>query len=592
MKTELLAPAKNIEIAKSAIDAGADAVYIGASDFGARQRAGNSLEDIQELVKYAHKFYVKVMVTVNTIIKNSELDDVKNLIKKLYEIGVDSIIVQDMAILKWAIDGEIPPIPLHISTQCNNRTEEKVNFFKRIGLPRVVLARELSVNQIKEIIDKNPQIEIETFMHGALCVSYSGQCYMSQYIGGRSANRGECAQPCRKKYTVIDEKGNVLVKEKHVLSLKDFNTSEHLKELVDIGVKSFKIEGRLKDENYVKNVVAYYRQLLDQYSEKTSSGKTITEFEPNINKVFNRGFTTYFLNGRERCFNFDSPKFIGERVGKIIKITDTYFSVKLNNGVELNNQDGLNFDKKGELGCLINKVASNNIYPNRTEILAKLKEGMSVYRNSDKQFEKSLENAKTKRQIGVNITYSDYHLKAVDEDKNTVTIDVNEREQANNQEKIRENFIKSLSKTGESDFYIKDSVKILSELPFVPISAANEYRRVLFEKLMTERLNNYKREIQKSLKYVNYPIKELDYRGNVYNKDAEKFYNNCGTSVKEYAFEYKEPDREVELMRTKHCIKYALDMCKSPKQLYLIDDKGEKFKLKFDCKNCEMAVIK
>ena len=244
------------------------------------------------------------MVTVNTIIKNSELDDVKNLIKKLYEIGVDSIIVQDMAILKWAIDGEIPPIPLHISTQCNNRTEEKVNFFKRIGLPRVVLARELSVNQIKKIIDKNPKIEIETFMHGALCVSYSGQCYLSQYIGGRSANRGECAQPCRKKYSVVDDKGNILVKDKHVLSLKDFNSTNYLKDLVKIGVKSFKIEGRLKDEYYVKNVVGYYRNLLDKYSEKSSSGKIILGFEPDVDKTFNREYTNYFLNGREDCFIF------------------------------------------------------------------------------------------------------------------------------------------------------------------------------------------------------------------------------------------------------------------------------------------------
>ena len=255
MKTELLAPAKNIEIAKAAIDAGADAVYIGATDFGARQRAGNSIEDIKELVEYAHKFYVKVMVTVNTILKDSELSAAKTLIKELYNIGVDSIIVQDMAILKWAIEGGIPPIPLHISTQCNNRTEEKVNFFRRMGLSRVVLARELSIDQIKDIIAKNPEIEIETFAHGALCVSYSGQCYLSQYIGGRSANRGECAQPCRKKYSVVDDKGNVLVNDKHVLSLKDFNTAQNLEQLVNIGVKSFKIEGRLKDINYVKNII-------------------------------------------------------------------------------------------------------------------------------------------------------------------------------------------------------------------------------------------------------------------------------------------------------------------------------------------------
>ena len=591
MKTELLAPAKNIEIAKAAIDAGADAVYIGASAFGARQRAGNSLDDLKDLVNYAHKFYVKVMVTVNTIIKDSELDDVKELITNLYDIGVDSLIVQDMAILKWAIEGEIPPIPLHISTQCNNRTEQKVNFFNRIGVPRVVLARELSVNNIKEIINKNPEIEIETFMHGALCVSYSGQCYMSQYIGGRSANRGECAQPCRKKYSVVDDKGNILVKDKHVLSLRDFNTTDYLKELVDIGVKSFKIEGRLKDINYVRNVVGYYRELLDKYSDKTSSGRVTLDFTPDINKVFNRGYTTYFLNKREECFNFDTPKFIGERIGKIVEVSDKYFKIKLNSGVVLNNQDGLNFDKKGELGCLINKAENNKVYPNNTTILKQIKSGMSVYRNADTSFEKSLQTSKTKRQIGVNIKYSDFSLYARDEDGNTVSIGITERETPNNVQKMVENFKKSLYKTGESDFYI-NNIEIASELPFIPISSVNEYRRNLFNNLMSERLTNYKRELQKPLKYADYYEKEIDYRGNVFNKEAEEFYKNCGVSVKEYAFEYEQPKHEVELMRTKHCIKYALDLCRSNKKLFLIDEKGEKYKLDFDCKNCEMVILK
>ena len=592
MKTELLAPAKNIEIAKIAIDSGADAVYIGGPDFGARQRACNSLEDIKELVQYAHKFYVKVMVTVNTIIKDSELEDVKKLIRNLYEIGVDSIIVQDMAILKWTIDGEIPPIPLHISTQCNNRTEEKVNFFRRLGLSRVVLARELSVTQIKDIISKNPEIEIETFMHGALCVSYSGQCYLSQYIGGRSANRGECAQPCRKKYSVVDDKGNILVKDKHVLSLKDFNTTDYLKQLTEIGVKSFKIEGRLKDGNYVKNVVGYYRSLLDKYSSKSSSGRIILDFEPDINKTFNREYTTYFLDGREDCFNFNTPKFIGERVGKIIQITPKYIRLKLNSRVFLSNQDGLNFDKTGELGCLINKVDGDRVYLNNQDLYSKLKEGMSVYRNSDTKFEKILNTSKTKRQIGVNIKYVDYKLIVSDEDNNSAEIEIKERDIPKNADKMKDNFIKSLNKTGESDFYIRGNIDILSELPFMPVSEVNEYRRMLFSKLMDVRLNNYHRECQKPLKYTDYCEKELDYRGNVYNNDALAFYKNCGVDVKEFALEKSIPDRKIELMRTKHCIKYALNMCKSPKKLYLIDDKNEKFELGFDCKNCEMTVLK
>lgn len=586
MKTELLAPAKNIEIAKAAIDAGADAVYIGGPGFGARHNAGNSLEDIKELVNYAHKFYVKVMVTVNTIVKDSELDEVKQLIFDLHKVGVDALIVQDMAIVKWAIDGEIPDIPLHISTQCNNRTEEKVNFFNRIGLSRVVLARELSIKQIKDIISKNPVIEIETFIHGALCVSYSGQCYLSQYIGGRSANRGECAQPCRKKYTLIDEKGTVIAKDKHLLSLKDFNTTDYIKDLVEIGVKSFKIEGRLKDKNYVSNVVLYYRNIIDNYSDKTSSGKVFTAFTPDINKTFNRGYTSYFLNQREECFNMNTPKFIGERIGKVVEVNKGYFTIKLNNGVKLNPQDGLVFDKTGEIGCLINKISDNNIYPNK---MPNIKAGLSVYRNVDVAFEKELSSAKITRKIGVNIEFSNNMLKATDEDNNSVVLSISEAESANNIEKNRENFEKSMNKTGETDFYITD-IMINSEIPFIPVSKMNEYRRELLSKLLEERLNNYKLEKQKPLKYSKYFEDKIDYHGNVYNSVAEAFYNKCGAEVVEYAPEYSMPTHETELMRTKHCIKYALNMCKSPKKLFLIDDKGQKYNLKFDCSKCEMVI--
>lgn len=587
MKTELLAPAKNIEIAITAIDAGADAVYIGASGFGARHRAGNSLEDIEKLVNYAHKFYVKVMVTVNTIIKNSELEDVKTLIKKLYEIGVDSIIVQDMAILKWAIEGEIPPIPLHISTQCNNRTEEKVNFFNRLGIPRVVLARELSINQIKNIIEKNPNIEIETFIHGALCVSYSGQCYMSNYLGGRSANRGECAQPCRKKYSVVNEDGKVYIKDKHVLSLKDFNASDKVRDLIKIGVKSFKIEGRLKDKLYVKNVVGYYRQIIDKYSDKTSSGRIDLGFTPNINKTFNRSYTEYFLETRGNCFNFDSPKFIGEKIGKVVDVNKKYFIAKLDKKVVLHNQDGLCFNNTGTIGCFVNKIEGNKIFPNSIDGIEK---GMTIYRNIDTDFEKELSNAQTKRQIGVDIKYKNGVLYITDENNNSVSVSVTETEEPNNPDKMNENFIKSMNKTGDSDFYI-NNLNIESKLPFMPISKINEYRRTLFEHLMKERLKNYPIEKSQNLKYTNYPDNTIDYRGNVFNKDAEEFYKNCGAFVKEYAPEHKIPNNNIELMRTKHCIKYSLNMCKSPETLYLVDDRNEKYRLNFDCKHCEMSIL-
>lgn len=292
-QTELLAPAKDFETAVAAIECGADAVYIGAPAFGARQAASNSLEDVEKLVNYAHKFNIKVHVTLNTILRDDELPKAVELIEKLYDIGVDALIVQDMGLVNLAIKEKLPPIVLHMSTQCDNRSLDKVKFFESIGASRVILARELSLDTIREIC-KNTNLEIETFVHGALCVSYSGQCYLSCSIGGRSANRGECAQPCRKKYTLFDGDGNVIAKGKYLLSLKDFNASKYLSELVLAGVKSFKIEGRLKDKNYVKNVVLNYRKELDKISCKVSSGKVFTDFEPDVKKSFNRGFTTYF----------------------------------------------------------------------------------------------------------------------------------------------------------------------------------------------------------------------------------------------------------------------------------------------------------
>lgn len=299
-KIELLAPAKDKETAFAAIDCGADAIYIGASDFGARRAVPNSLADIKEVVDYAHKFYAKVHVTINTILSDDELEQARELIQKLYEIGVDAIIVQDTGLLQLAVEGKLPPIPVHASTQCDNRTLEKVKFFENIGISRVILARELSLEEIRNIC-ANTNVEIETFIHGALCVSYSGQCYMSYAIGGRSANRGECAQACRKKYTLVDSEGNIIAKDRYLLSLKDFNASRHIEELIKAGVKSFKIEGRLKDINYVKNVVGYYRREIDKFAEKTSSGQVELDFEPDLNKTFNRGYTDYFLDARKNA---------------------------------------------------------------------------------------------------------------------------------------------------------------------------------------------------------------------------------------------------------------------------------------------------
>ena len=588
-KVELLAPAKDKKTAITAINSGCDAIYIGASNFGARKKVPNSLEDIKEIVDYAHKFYVKVHVTVNTILTDDEILKAKELIQKLYDIGVDAIIVQDMGIFKLAIDNKLPPIALHASTQCDNRDLEKVKFFDDMGVSRVILARELSLEKIKEIC-ANTNAEIETFIHGALCVSYSGQCYFSHYIGGRSANRGECAQACRKKYTLVDERGNIIAKDKYLLSMKDFNASRHLESLIDAGVKSFKIEGRLKDENYVKNVVAYYRQEIDKFASKTSSGRVFLDFEPDVKKSFNRGFIDYFLDGRKRCFNFESPKSLGEKLGKITKVGKDYFEIGRTDykmaggqaGIKINSQDGLYFNGNG---CLVNKVEGKKIYPNKMDGIAV---GLEVYRNFDSKFEKQLESSKIKRQIGVKFSFKNGILTVIDEDENSVNFTIDSCEKAKNPEKMKENFITQLKKTGDSDFYV-EAIEISEEIPFMPVSQINEIRRTILEKLMNERLKNYKRELQKPLKLSKFPKENLDYRANIHNQCAKEFYEKCGCAVCEMSAESGAFPKE--LMRTKHCLKFAFNMCKSPKKLFLIDEKGKKYPLMFDCKNCEMVVL-
>ena len=578
-KVELLAPAKDKQTAIAAINCGCDAVYIGATNFGARKNAANSIDDIKEVVNYAHKFYVKVHVTLNTILTDDELTEAKELIKKLYDIGVDAIIIQDTGIIEACIRGELPPIVLHASTQCDIRTLEKVKFFEQIGISRVILARELSAAQINEICS-DTNIEVETFIHGALCVSYSGQCYLSRYIGGRSANRGECAQPCRKKYSLADEEGNLIAKDKHLLSLSDFNASDYIGKLINAGVKSFKIEGRLKDINYVKNVASYYRKKIDNIAQKTSSGKVFLDFEPDLYKTFNRGFTDYFLNERKKCFNFETPKSIGEKLGRVVKTGMNWFELN-NQKISVSPQDGLYFDGKG---CLVNKVDGAKIYPNN---MNGIKCGMTVYRNYDAKFEKQLANSKTVRRIRVDFYYENGILKAIDEDCNTVEITVPSNEKAENSEKIKETFIKQLKKTGESDFYC-ENININGELPFIPVAKINQLRRDILEKLMRERLKNYRREEQKKLGYAKCPNTKPDYRANIHNSYAKSFYEKCGCKVTEMSFESGsgKPD---ELMRTKHCLKFAFNMCKSPRKLFLVDGKI-RYPLEFDCKNCEMVI--
>ena len=577
MKTELLSPAKDKKTAFAAIDCGADAVYMGAAAFGARKNAPNSLDDIRDVVNYAHKFRVKVFITLNTILTDSELDEAVTLAGELDKIGVDALIVQDMGLLEKI---KTIGIPVHISTQADNRDLEKVSFFNNLGAARVVLARELSLKQIKEIHDANPNLELEAFVHGALCVSYSGQCYLSQYIGGRSANRGECAQPCRKKYSVETVDGKIIAKDIYALCLKDFNASNRLKDMIDAGVYSFKIEGRLKDSNYVKNITAYYRHELDKYSQKSSSGKSIYPFKPNPQKSFNRGFTDYFLEKRKDCFSLNSPKSRGEYIGVISEVKNG--CIKICTDKTIHPQDGLT---DGIDGFLVNKIENNYVYPNRP---VKFKAGDKIYRNVDVEFEKQVAQ-KVKRQIGVNINITD-ELTLVDEDGIKVSIPITGGEAAKNPEKMKETFVKQFSKTGESDFYIED-IKIASELPFMPVSRINELRRSAFDKLMQKRLDEYKREEHKNLVYCPYYKSQIDYRGNVHNLSAKDFYKKCGAEVCEMSLETELPKHPVELMRTKHCIKYALGMCKSPEKLVLRDEYGKVYPLKFDCKKCEMSVL-
>lgn len=586
MKTvELLAPAKNLETGIAAIDSGADAVYIGACEFGARKNAPNSLEDIEKLVNYAHKFYAKVHVAINTILNNTELENAIELVKSLYNIGVDAIIVQDMGLVKAAIDGKLPPIPLHASTQCNNRTIEKVKFFDKIGLSRVILARELSVERIKEICT-NTDCEIETFIHGALCVSYSGQCYFSYVNGGRSANRGECAQPCRLRYSLVDKDGKYILKDKYLLSLKDFNASNEIESLVNAGVKSFKIEGRLKDSNYVRNVTAFYNELLNKYAKRTSSGKVFCDFTPNVEKTFNRGYTTYFLNDREQCFNFLSPKSRGEKLGKVKRITSKYFEID----ADIHPQDGICFIQNGEMsGFLVNKVEGNKVYPNS---MNGLKSGTLLYRNFDSNFDKKLTNTKTSRKIAVEITLENGKITLIDEDNNKITVNLPSGEAPKNIGRMTETFKSQMQKTGESIFYVKKFELKNTELPFMPISAINQLRRDLLDNLLAERLKNYPKEVQKHICYADFPDKIADYKFNIFNDEAVKFYEECKVNIKECALESSDNIKPgTEVMRTKHCLKFATGLCGKPcKPLYLENSKGIKYPLFFDCKNCEMVI--
>ncbi len=599
-KIELLSPAKDKKCAFAAIDCGADAVYIGASDFGARKNAGNSINDIKEIIDYAHIFGVKVYVTINTLLFDNELDSAKKLIEKLYEINTDAIIIQDMGLLEL----DLPPIPLHSSTQCHNASVEKIKFLENIGFQRAILARELSIEEIKNIA-KETTIELEAFVQGALCVSYSGQCYLSHAIGGRSANRGECAQPCRKKYSLIDANDNFIEKDKHLLCLKDFNASDYLEKLIDAGVSSFKIEGRLKDENYIKNTVSFYRKKIDSIlvkkgMKRASYGISSTAFEPNLSKTFNRGFCQYFLNERnQEITSFLTPKNQGEFIGTIQNIGKKFFT--LNKG-SLNINDGITFlNEKNELcGTKIEKIDKEKIYPNS---LQGLKKGTKIYRNVDFEFLKKLEQAIPSRKIPVNFYIKSkenfLEIKISDNIGNEHKIFINKKfEPAQNQTQAKENLKKQFSKLGSTEFVLNNIELILDFIPFIKINELNEYRRKIIEEFKEIRAKNYKIKKQTAINYAPFPTKELTYKANITNEKAKIFYEKCGCKVLEYGLEHNSQKsyHDKIVMTTKHCLKYSCGFCskngkKANEPLFLIDETGKKYKLQFDCKNCQMNII-
>ena len=601
-KIELLAPAKNLECGMEAINHGADAVYIGAPKFGARAAAVNSLEDIEALVQYAHLYNARIYVTVNTILKEEELKETEEMIQALYRIGVDALIVQDMGITKL----NLPPIPLHASTQMDNRTPEKVKFLWEAGFRQVVLARELSLREIAKIHAACPETPLEVFVHGALCVSYSGQCYVSQACFGRSANRGECAQFCRLPFSLVDADGKVIVRDKHLLSLKDMNQSDELEQLLDAGASSFKIEGRLKDVSYVKNVTAAYRQKLDaifarrpEY-RRASSGTSRYEFKPQLDKSFSRGFTHYFLHGRDKdIFSFDTPKSLGEEMGTVKEVRGNYLTVA---GLKsFHNGDGVCYmDEQGRLqGFRVNRVDGNKLYPQE---MPRVKPRTLLYRNYDQEFERVLGRKSAERKLAVDLFLSDnefgFSLTLTDEDNNRVSLTLpREKELARTPQ--TDNLKTQLAKLGNTPFEAREVSVSFAQNWFLPASVLADFRRQAVDQLLTARKINYRREmaVWKPTRHA-FPQTTLSYLGNVMNTRAASFYHDHGVQRIAMAYE-KEPVEEAVLMFCKHCIRYSMGWCpvhhrvRSPYQepYYLLSNDGKRFRLDFDCKYCQMKVV-
>lgn len=604
-KVEILAPAKNLYQGMMAINAGADAVYIGAHLFGARSNATNSLEDIAKLVEYAHLFKAKVFVTVNTILYDNEIKACEAMIHELYNIGVDALIVQDMAVMEM----NLPPIVIHASTQANNRTPEHVKFLADAGMKRAVLARELNLDQIRAIHNAT-DVELEFFVSGALCVSFSGNCYMSVANGERSANRGSCAQNCRLPYNLIDGNGMTLLTEYHLLSIKDLDLSNQLPMLVEAGITSFKIEGRLKDLVYVKNNVSHLRKKLDAFLtdndrfEKASSGRTFYNFDSQMDKSFNRGYTDYFVNMRkERIGSWETPKSQGEYIGKFLGIKANGYLIE--NSDLLNNGDGLYFiNEEGRAdGDRVNIIVNDVVVPNN---FRELKVGTEIYRNFDAAFNRLLEREDAAvRKIGVRLslteTESGFMLIATDEDGHTATVTADVPKELTKTGESNEDAIKkNLAKTGNTPFIVDEIEVSFAQNWFMPNSRVNELRRDVLESLMETRIKEYHREERQIVPTDHpYPVENLDFTYNVSNKLARQFYLRHGVKEIEKAFELQWEPGKSRVMTTKYCVKYELGKC----PIYNRETMGEKvkeplvlkqgeieYKLKFNCKPCEMEI--
>lgn len=603
-KIELLAPARNLECGIEAVNHGADAVYIGAPKFGARAAATNSMDDIGRLTDYAHLYGVRIYVTVNTILKDEELKETEDMIWELYRRGVDALIVQDMGLTRL----NLPPIPLHASTQMDNRTAGKVRFLTEAGFRQVVLARELSLDEIAAIHKACPDTPLEVFVHGALCVSYSGQCYASQACFGRSANRGECAQFCRLPFSLVDADGRVVVKDKHLLSLKDMNRLDMLEQLLDAGVTSLKIEGRLKDVAYVKNVTAAYSQRLDAILKRrkeyvrASSGTCRLDFRPQPEKSFSRGFTHYFLEGRgEDIASFDTPKSLGEAMGTLKEQRGGWVSVA---GVKpFHNGDGVCYlDEQGRLqGFRINRVEGNKLFP--AGYVSRIRPRTPLFRNLDQEFERALARKSAERKIGVRLRLEEnafgFSLTADDEDDNRVTLAFGYAKERARTPQV-ENLRTQLAKLGGTPYELTEPAEIaLTEEWFVPSSVVADWRRQVVERLTAARRINYRRELAVwRPTHHAYLATTLTYLGNVMNDEARHFYLDHGVKAVAPAYE-KQPADGVVLMFCRHCLRYSMGWCpvhqkgRSPyrEPYYLASSDGRRFRLEFDCKNCQMKVL-